>query len=96
MKHLLITAMIAILIGTMQAVRIKTTTSSESQLADKCTVQGARLEWKPIFFWQESADNVKSFIDGHIARGLRNIKNTVATFGWDRCPGREKVLKMDW
>ena len=31
MKHLLITAMIAILIGTIEAVRIKSTTSSETQ-----------------------------------------------------------------
>ena len=41
-------------------------------------------------------ENVKGIIDGFIARGLKEIRNDVATFGWDRATGKEKELKMDW
>ena len=52
MKHLLITAMIAILIGTIEAVRIRSTTSSETQWK-ACYLLKAEQQWETYvpFAW---------------------------------------------
>ena len=46
MKHLLIAAMIAILIGTIQAVKIK----SQAAWKTTCEFTGAQLAWSRGFF----------------------------------------------
>ena len=105
MKHLLITAMIAILIGTIEAVRIRSTTSSETQSA--CRLVKAEQQWKtwvPSFSWATRGDssyrddhhNVLDEIRAAQSKGLSEIRNNNAFFGKDRAPGRDKNLLLEW
>ena len=92
MKHLLIAAMIAILIGTMQAVRIKST-FLDQLFPPTCHLHGAQLVWSRGFFQRSGTEDVKHIIDDFRARGLKQFRNDVATWGWDRAPGKEKRLQ---
>ena len=83
MKHLLIAAMIAILIGTMQAVRIKST-FLDQVFPPTCHLQSAHLVWSRGVFQSKGTEDVKHIIEGFRASGVREIRNDVATFGWDR------------
>ena len=101
MKHLLITAMIAILIGTIEAVRIRSTTSSETQYS--CRLLKAEQQWKnfvPSFNFQYSETqvhhNVLDEIRAAQRKGLSEIRNNNAFFGKDRAPGRDKNLLLEW
>ena len=101
MKHLLITAMIAILIGTIEAVRIRSTTSSETQ--SSCRLVKAEQQWKnfvPSFNFQNSETqvhhNVLDEIRAAQRQGLSEIRNNNAFFGKDRAPGRDKNLLLEW
>ena len=93
MKHLLIAAMIAILIGTIQAVKIK---SQAAFWKTTCEFTGARLAWRRGFFEKDATEDVKPYIDRFRAEGRREIRNDVATFGWDRAYQKPKTLRMDW
>ena len=92
MKHLLIAVMIAILIGTMQAVRIKST-FLDQLFPPTCHLHGAQLVWSRGFFQRSGTEDVKHIIDDFRARGLKQFRNDVATWGWDRAPGKEKRLQ---
>ena len=99
MKHLLITAMIAILIGTIEAVRIRSTTASETQYS--CRLLKAEQQWKnfvPSFYNPETQvhHNVLDEIRAAQRQGLSEIRNNNAFFGKDRAPGRDKNLLLEW
>ena len=106
MKHLLITAMVAILIGTIEAVRIRSTSSSETQQYKECTLLKAEQQWKtwvPSLFNSDSSDdyrhdhhNVLDEIRAAQRQGLSEIRNNNAFFGKDRAPGRDKNLLLEW
>ena len=93
MKRLLIAVMIAILIGTIQAVRIKST-FTDRLFPETCHLHSAHLFWSRGLFQSKGTEDVKHIIEGFKARGLREFRNDVATFGWDRAPGKEKRLDM--
>ena len=82
MKHLLITAMIAILIGTMQAVRIWTVTDPKTR---DCNLENAVLKWRCGFAnTQLCTNNVMDWIYEKIDRGDKLFRNDVHAYGWDR------------
>ena len=103
MKHLLITAMIAILIGTIEAVRIRSTTSSETQWSCRLVKAEQQWTWVPpftFFNFQNSErhehHNVLDEIRAAQRKGLSEIRNNNAFFGKDRAPGRDKNLLLEW
>ena len=97
MKHLFIAAMIAILIGTIQAVSIRAVNQRADWDQLSCVFAGAHLIWSRGWFGRVGTEDVKGIIEGYRARGVREIRNDVAHFGnKDRAPGKEKKLRMQW
>ena len=93
MKHLLITAMIAILIGTMQAVRLY---SDDDEFRD-CHLEAAELTWRCGFLNSQVCNaNVFPWVIEKVYRGEKVFRNDVHAYGWDRASNKKKTLRMRW
>ena len=95
MKHLLIAVMIAILIGTIQAVQRNGNHNSAYRGPRTCTFVRATLFWRRNLFHRENVD-VTGYIEQFRASGLREFRNDVHAYGWDRATGSKKSLRMEY
>ena len=71
MKHLFIAAMIAILIGTIQAIRIQAGNQRLGGFYEtSCYLTGAHLVWSNGMFAKEGTEDVKAIIEAYRAKGV--------------------------